>query len=70
MQDKDEIICWCSNVTRADIENAMDEGAKTLDDIKEMTGACTICKCKEMNPKHRCCKGDIRHVMAEYLMNH
>ena len=67
MHENDEIICWCSNVTRGDILKAMDEGARTIDDIKKMTGACTVCNCKEMNPKHICCKGDIRRVMGEYL---
>lgn len=66
MSNENEIICWCSNVTRGDIEKAMNLGAKTIEDIKEATGACTICNCKEMNPKQRCCKGDIRRVMAEY----
>ena len=53
MSNKDEIICYCSNVTRGEIEKAMDNGAKNLDDIKEITGACTLCNCKEMNPKHK-----------------
>lgn len=46
----DEMVCWCSSVTRGDILAALDQGARTLDDIKRMTGACTIDRCKELNP--------------------
>ena len=69
MNKTDEIICYCSNVTREDILKAMENGAKTIKDIKEMTGACTICKCEKLNPKGKCCANDIREVMREYLNN-
>ena len=46
-----EIICYCSNVTKADIIQALDNGAKTLKDIQISTGARTKGMCKELNPK-------------------
>lgn len=46
-----EIICYCSNMTKADIIQALDNGAKTLKDIQISTGACTKGMCKELNPK-------------------
>lgn len=46
----EEIVCYCSNVTKGEIINALDNGAKTLADIKKMTGACTVGKCKELSP--------------------
>ncbi len=46
-----EIICYCSNTTRADIIKALDNGAKTLKDIQISTGVCTKGMCKELNPK-------------------
>ena len=46
-----EIICYCSNVTKADIIKALDNGAKTLKDIQNATEACTKGMCKELNPK-------------------
>lgn len=48
--DKEQIICYCSQVSRGDIEQAVEKGAKTLADIKRLTGACTLHKCAEMNP--------------------
>lgn len=47
-----EIICYCSNVTKADIIKALDNGAKTLKDIQNTTGACTKGLCKEMFKRH------------------
>lgn len=49
--DLNEMICYCDHVTRGDIYAAMEQGAKTMKDIKRMTGASTTCNCAEMNPK-------------------
>lgn len=65
--DREEIICWCSNVSRGQIWDAMAGGARTLRDIQARTGACTPCQCAERNPKGTCCGGDILRVMREYL---
>ncbi|OHW62201.1 BFD-like [2Fe-2S] binding domain protein [Andreesenia angusta] len=45
------LICYCSNVTEQEIVGAIDNGAKSLSDIKDMTGACTLGRCKELHPK-------------------
>ena len=39
----DRIICRCNNVSYIDIRKAMIAGARTLDEIKEITGAATCC---------------------------
>ena len=39
----DRIICHCKNVSYIDIRKAMIKGARTLDEIKEMTVAATGC---------------------------
>lgn len=62
---KDEIICYCSGVTRRQILEAIEKGAETLRDIQEMTNACTIGNCKEKSPKKRCCLGDIIRILNE-----
>ena len=49
--EKDEMICYCSKVTRADIIRALDNGAKNLSDIKKMTGACSLRDCKTLSPR-------------------
>ena len=55
----DEIICYCKQITKSEIKKAILDGAKTLKDIQEITGACTGNQCKELNPTGKCCSSDI-----------
>lgn len=50
-----EIICFCRNVTKSEITSAIQNGAKTLKDIQQMTSACTGNSCEELNPSGKCC---------------
>ena len=38
-----KLVCVCNFVSEKDILQAIDKGAATLDDIKELTGAGTSC---------------------------
>lgn len=51
----DKIICHCKQVSYLDIRMAMVKGARTLDEIKEMTGAATGCGR---------CTGEIEKILA------
>ena len=62
----DQLICYCDHVTQGEIIAALEQGAKTLSDIKRMTGACTSCQCAEKNPSGKCCSRDIACVMKDY----
>ena len=55
----DEIVCWCSRVTKGTILAAKRQGASTLEAIRTTTKACTIGRCKEFNPRRRCCSKEI-----------
>ncbi|HBL74086.1 MAG TPA: NAD(P)H-nitrite reductase [Prolixibacteraceae bacterium] len=59
MEKENEIICYCRNVSRAEIESAIQAGAKTLQDIQRMTSACIGNLCSDLNPKGVCCFVDI-----------
>lgn len=61
----DDIICYCKNVTRRTIIEAIRAGARTLKDIQKTTGAATGTRCKELNPKGICCVGDVRKILKE-----
>lgn len=67
MNDSDEIICYCGNVRRSAILDAIRCGAKTLKDIREATGAGVGSRCRELNPKGVCCHGDILAILKEVL---
>lgn len=41
--DREQIICPCLDVTVGQIMDAYEEGATTIDAIKDLTGAGTIC---------------------------
>lgn len=64
-----DIICFCSNVTKGQIIEAIQNGAETLDDIRRMTNACTVGNCKELSPRKRCCSPDILAILNEYSRN-
>lgn len=36
-------ICYCLNINEDEIKQAISDGAKNIDDIKEATGAGTAC---------------------------
>jgi len=59
----DEIICHCKQVTKSEIGKAISDGAKTLKDIQQMTGACTGNQCKQLNPTGKCCSSDINDML-------
>lgn len=61
----EEIICYCKYVSKREIETAIEQGAKTLKDIQEITGACMGNQCKEMNPKGVCCSVDILPMLPK-----
>ena len=64
--DNGEIVCYCSQVTKGQIVNALANGAKTLDDIRNMTGACTLGRCKELSPTGKCCSPTIIGIIEQY----
>ena len=49
-------ICYCSELTRSEIINAVQNGCKTIDEVQEYTGKNTTGKCREKNPLGKCCK--------------
>ena len=64
-----EIICYCRNVSKLEIESAILNGAKTLKDVQEITGACTGNQCKELNPSGRCCSTEIKEMLKDNTGN-
>lgn len=63
-----ETVCYCRNVNKMQILAAITvEGARDLEDIKRITGACTGKDCASMNPSGKCCSGDIQEILDLYL---
>jgi NAD(P)H-nitrite reductase large subunit len=49
----DEPVCFCSSVTAGAIRQAKQNGAVTMDDVRRITGACTLGRCRELSPRGR-----------------
>ena len=45
-----KIICYCKNVTEAEIKTVIENGAKSLKDIQTQIKACTGNECVTLNP--------------------
>lgn len=68
MMNRDDIVCYCSGVTCGQILDAIEQGARTLSDIRRMTGACTLCQCKELSPRKECCSPVIMGILKEQIL--
>lgn len=42
-EDKSEIVCVCMSVTRKELQQLIDQGAKSIRALSEKTGVCTSC---------------------------
>ncbi|MDO4266136.1 MAG: (2Fe-2S)-binding protein [Eubacteriales bacterium] len=62
----EEIVCYCSDVTKGDILRALENGARTLSDVRKATGACTKPDCMNKSPRKSCCSPVIMQVIKEY----
>lgn len=49
-------VCVCASVTKEDVLAAVSEGARSMDDVIEKTGAMTCCLT---------CEGEIEDVLSE-----
>lgn len=54
---EENIVCYCLNISEADIVKAVNEGAKTLEEVQDATGAGTACGS---------CLGDIEEIIAKH----
>ena len=55
---EDRVVCSCLDVTYNKIKEAIENGAKTLDDIKDETEAGTICGM---------CEDEIQEIIDELV---
>jgi len=61
--DKLTKVCICKSISRLNIKTAIENGAKTVEDVKRMTGATTgSCRGKR-------CSQKIQELIDEYYKN-
>ena len=49
-------VCYCSNLTRGEIKDAVKNGCKSIDDVQNYTGKDVTGMCEERNPLGKCCR--------------
>ena len=54
----DKIVCSCLGITNGQIKDAVANGARTLEEVQDATGAGTICGA---------CTEDIQHLVDEFV---
>jgi len=61
-----ETVCFCKDVTKEEIVEALKSGCNSLKEIQESTNACTGNECEKLNPEGRCCSIDIQELIRMY----
>ena len=56
--DRDKTVCFCCNVTNGMIKDAIDNGASTLEEVQEATGAGTVCGA---------CLEDVKNLVKSFV---
>ncbi len=61
-----EVVCYCRNIDKGKILKAIREGASTLKEVMEMTGAGKGRDCAVKNPREVCCHMGIKRILDLY----
>ena len=58
-------VCYCSNLTRGEIKNAVNNGCKSIDDVQNFTKKDITGLCEERNPLGKCCRNVFLKTISE-----
>lgn len=58
-------ICYCSDLTRGEIKNAVKQGMRTIVDVKRYTQKNIAGFCEERNPLGKCCSKEFLKTISE-----
>ncbi len=62
----DSIVCFCSQEDKGTVVAAIRAGASNIKSVEEATRAGLGGRCKELNPRSRCCHSDITALLGIY----
>lgn len=60
-------LCYCKQVTEEDVVKAIENGARTFEEVKQITGVGGGGQCKVTNPAGRCCSRNYRPFIEREL---
>jgi bacterioferritin-associated ferredoxin len=61
----DVLICYCSDLTRGEIKDALRNGCKTIKDVQKYTGKKITGHCETRNPLGKCCRNIFLRTISE-----
>ncbi|SDC62517.1 MULTISPECIES: (2Fe-2S)-binding protein [unclassified Candidatus Frackibacter] len=64
--DEECPICYCSDLTRKEIKEAVAKGYETIGQIREYTGKKSTGNCKTKNPLGKCCHKIFQNEINKY----
>lgn len=62
-------ICYCSDLTRGEINNAVKKGKRTIDEVQEFTQKDITGHCEERNPLGKCCRNVFLKTISDSIDN-
>ncbi len=66
-KDPPRPLCYCKQVTEEDVVKAIDQGAKTFEEVRQATGIGGGGQCKITNPAGRCCSRNYKPFIEAEL---
>lgn len=57
----DKVVCNCLGITNGMIKDAVDAGARTMEEVQESTGAATVCGA---------CMDDVQRLVDYFVAEH
>ena len=60
-------ICYCSDLTRSEIKNAVRKGKLTTGAVRKFTHKTSTGHCDKMNPLGKCCKQILMKTIKDYV---
>ena len=65
-EPNETLVCFCSQVSKGTVLEAIQNGASDVKSIQERTQAGVGGRCKELNPRGRCCHPDLKALLKIY----
>ena len=65
-EPNETLVCFCSQVDKGTVVSAIQNGAADVKTIQDQTQAGVGGRCKELNPRGRCCHPDINELLEIY----
>ncbi|MGL1892322.1 MAG: (2Fe-2S)-binding protein [Spirochaetaceae bacterium] len=62
----DDQVCYCSNITRVEIKEAVTHGANNISEVRSYLKKNITGNCKTTHPLGICCHKDFMSVIKEF----